>query len=125
MRFPLLVGLGLSTLILPFQAQITPIQHVVILIQENRTPDNLFGSNPSFEPGVDIAKSWNRNASPGLLTAPVRLLRSGILLTAATVGSQGTYHMALVVFHLSASRKKDQIHLWKRTYLPVQDGRGF
>jgi phospholipase C len=29
-------------------------QHIVIIDQENRTPDNLFGSNPTFEPGVDI-----------------------------------------------------------------------
>ena len=29
--------------------------HVIFVIQENRTPDNLFGSNPVFEPGVDIA----------------------------------------------------------------------
>ena len=32
-------------------------QHVVIVVQENRTPDNLFGSNPNFTPGVDIATS--------------------------------------------------------------------
>jgi phospholipase C len=32
-------------------------KHVVIVVQENRTPDNLFGSNPHFEPGVDIASS--------------------------------------------------------------------
>ena len=31
--------------------------HIVIVVQENRTLDNLFGSNPSFEPGVDIAVS--------------------------------------------------------------------
>ena len=31
-------------------------KHVVIIVQENRTPDNVFGSNPNFEPGVDIAK---------------------------------------------------------------------
>lgn len=31
--------------------------HVVIIDQENRTPDNLFGSNPNFEPGVDIKTS--------------------------------------------------------------------
>jgi phospholipase C len=30
---------------------------VIIIVQENRTPDNLFGSNPAFEPGVDIATS--------------------------------------------------------------------
>jgi len=29
--------------------------HIVVIVQENRTPDNLFGSNPAFEPGVDIA----------------------------------------------------------------------
>lgn len=32
-------------------------EHIVIVVQENRTPDNLFGSNPNFEPGVDIATS--------------------------------------------------------------------
>ncbi len=32
-------------------------KHIVIVFQENRTPDNLFGSNPTFEPGVDIASS--------------------------------------------------------------------
>jgi phospholipase C len=31
--------------------------HIVVIFQENRTPDNLFGSNPTFEPGVDIATS--------------------------------------------------------------------
>ncbi len=36
-------------------AQPAPFQHIILIIQENRTPDNLFGSNPSFEPGVDIA----------------------------------------------------------------------
>jgi phospholipase C len=39
-----------------------PRQHgsslnVVVIFQENRTPDNLFGSNPTFLPGVDIATS--------------------------------------------------------------------
>jgi len=29
--------------------------HIVIIVQENRSTDNLFGSNPTFEPGVDIA----------------------------------------------------------------------
>jgi phospholipase C len=31
--------------------------HIVIIFQENRTPDNLFGSNPTFEPGVDIVNT--------------------------------------------------------------------
>ena len=39
-------------------AQAAPtFKHIVIVVQENRTPDNLFGSNPNFEPGVDIASS--------------------------------------------------------------------
>ncbi len=33
------------------------VQNVVVIFQENRTPDNLFGSNPNFLPGVDIATS--------------------------------------------------------------------
>ena len=31
------------------------VQNVVVIFQENRSPDNLFGSNPNFLPGVDIA----------------------------------------------------------------------
>jgi len=38
------------------QAQTPPtFQHIIGIIQENRTPDNLFGSNPTFVPGVDLA----------------------------------------------------------------------
>jgi len=29
-------------------------KHIIIVVQENRTPDNLFGSNPTFELGVDL-----------------------------------------------------------------------
>jgi phospholipase C len=29
--------------------------HIIIVVQENRTPDNLFGANLSFESGVDLA----------------------------------------------------------------------
>jgi len=32
-------------------------QHIVVVFQENRTPDNIFGSNPTFEPGVDISNT--------------------------------------------------------------------
>jgi hypothetical protein len=31
------------------------IKHVIVVIQENRTTDNLFGSNPRFETGVNIS----------------------------------------------------------------------
>jgi Phosphoesterase family len=33
---------------------IPTFQHIIVIVQENRTPDNLFGSNPTFEPGVEI-----------------------------------------------------------------------
>ena len=36
---------------------VNQFNHIVIVVQENRTPDNMFGSNPNFEPGVDIATS--------------------------------------------------------------------
>ncbi len=38
-------------------AQAPKFSHIVMVVQENRTPDNLFGSNPKFEPGVDIGTS--------------------------------------------------------------------
>ena len=47
--------------------------HIIIVFQENRTPDNLFGSVPSvsacntddpFEPGVDIRNCVNHFGVP-------------------------------------------------------------
>jgi phospholipase C len=49
--FPLIFSVLVSAAL----AQSVPFKHVVIIFQENRTPDNLFGSSPNFEPGVDIA----------------------------------------------------------------------
>jgi phospholipase C len=55
--FPLLLA-PLLAAGLPCAARAAPtFSHIIIVFQENRTPDNLFGSNPSFEPGVDIASS--------------------------------------------------------------------
>ena len=45
----------------------TRFQHIVMVVQENRTPDNLFGSNPTFEPGVDI--SVTTRSRTGVLVA--------------------------------------------------------
>ena len=43
---------------LPCAARAAPtFSHIIIVLQENRTPDNIFGSNPYFERGVDIATS--------------------------------------------------------------------
>jgi phospholipase C len=39
-------------------AQTLPtFQHIIVIVQENRTPDNLFGGNTTFEPGVDLQQS--------------------------------------------------------------------
>jgi phospholipase C len=45
----------------------------VIVVQENRTPDNLFGSNPAFEPGVDIATEGVNSKGTTIPLAPVAL----------------------------------------------------
>jgi phospholipase C len=59
------VLLFLGVLLAAAQAAAQPVpkfKHIVIIVQENRTPDNLFGSNPTFEAGVDIASS-GKNSS--------------------------------------------------------------
>ena len=45
---------GLAASICSAATPARTFKHVVIILQENRTPDNVFGSNPNFEPGVDI-----------------------------------------------------------------------
>ena len=47
--------------------------HIIIVFQENRTPDNLFGSNPTFEPGVDIASTGLNLAGKSIPLTPVLL----------------------------------------------------
>ena len=49
------------------------VQNVVIIFQENRTPDNLFGSNPTFLPGVDIATSGVNSLGQTIPLTPVPL----------------------------------------------------
>jgi phospholipase C len=49
------------------------VQNVVIIFQENRTPDNLFGSNPNFLPGVDIATSGVNSHGQQIPLTPVPL----------------------------------------------------
>jgi phospholipase C len=51
------VLLVLLVALLPGIARAVNFRHIVIIVQENRTPDNIFGSLPNFEPGVDIAAS--------------------------------------------------------------------
>lgn len=50
---PCLLALGVAA---PSLAANRQFKHVIIVVQENRSTDNLFGSNPKFEPGVDVAK---------------------------------------------------------------------
>jgi phospholipase C len=56
----------------PVAAQ-THFSHVIFIIQENRTPDNLFGSNPTFEPGVDLATSGLNTSNQTIPLTPVAL----------------------------------------------------
>ena len=49
------------------------VQNVVVIVQENRTPDNLFGSNPNFLPGVDIATSGMNSQGQQIPLTPVPL----------------------------------------------------
>jgi phospholipase C len=49
------------------------IQNVVIIFQENRTPDNLFGSNPNSLPGADIATSGLNSQGQTINLTPVPL----------------------------------------------------
>jgi phospholipase C len=58
----------------PFVARAAPVfKHVVIIFQENRTPDNLFGSNPTFEPGVDIATTGKTSLGATVTLQPVSI----------------------------------------------------
>jgi phospholipase C len=55
--FILLASLGATVALAQAPDDHQRVQNVVVIFQENRTPDNLFGSNPNFLPGVDIATS--------------------------------------------------------------------
>jgi len=74
------------------QTSVPPFKHVVIIFQENRTPDNLFGSAPAqahctsenpFEPGVDIVDGGPNRWSP---------TGSSCSVTAPNLASGGSYH---------------------------------
>jgi phospholipase C len=47
--------------------------NVVVIFQENRSTDNLFGSNPYFLPGVDIATSGTNSQGQQVPLTPVPL----------------------------------------------------
>ena len=54
---------------LPAQAlaNIPQVKHVVIIVQENRTPDNIFHGLDKYLPGVDIANSGDNSTNNAVL----------------------------------------------------------
>jgi len=46
------------------QTYITPIQHVIVIVQENRTPDNLFNDPKLIAHGADIQEAADAHATP-------------------------------------------------------------
>jgi len=62
MKYAATVALWLFGFVLSAFASPPHFEHIVIVIQENRTPDNLFGGNPSFEAGVNISTGQNAQA---------------------------------------------------------------
>jgi len=58
----LLLLTSLGAIVAHAQTYNTPIQHVIVIIQENRTPDNLFGAQTNgkfLEPGVNLVVNGN------------------------------------------------------------------
>jgi phospholipase C len=65
---------ALGIAVMPAAARAAVVfKHVIIVVQENRTPDNLFGARPDFEPGVDIATSGVNSAGQTIKLTPVAL----------------------------------------------------
>ncbi len=57
------------------KADIPQIKHVVIVFQENRTPDNLFGAFASKLPGADLANAGFNSKGQRIPLVPVPLAR--------------------------------------------------
>jgi phospholipase C len=72
MKFSLIVLFFVSLAFRVANAQ-GQFSHVIMVIQENRTPDNLFGSNPTFEPGVDLATYGINSSGQTIPLAPASL----------------------------------------------------
>ncbi len=68
-------GCGGSAKSLPPVSQ--PIQHVVVIFQENRTPDNLFHDPVLIARGADIASSGVNSQGQTILLSPVDLGTTG------------------------------------------------
>jgi phospholipase C len=73
----LLLIFALAATLAYAQVQLPHFDNIIIVFQENRTPDNLFGSSTvsppcgnedAFEPGVDIQNCYYVNGNPTYLT---------------------------------------------------------
>jgi hypothetical protein len=64
MKFIRYVALSCCLVAIFAVAQQGTFQHIVIVVQENRTPDNLFASNPTFEAGVNLQSAPDGQAQP-------------------------------------------------------------
>ena len=75
LRRLLLLPVTLSAALGVAQTPNTPFQHVIVVVQENRTPDNLFGSSPTFEPGVNVS-AYGLEAGSRRETSAARNIRT-------------------------------------------------
>jgi phospholipase C len=57
-------------------ADIPQVQHVVVIFQENRTPDNLFHGLQAYMPAADIANSGVNSTGQTITLSPVPLANS-------------------------------------------------
>lgn len=73
MRAQFFLSISLLSMI-SFPANAQRFKHVVVIIQENRTPDNLFGSNPTFEKGVDLSTTGVNSNNEIIPLTPVNLV---------------------------------------------------
>jgi phospholipase C len=79
-------------LCVPLAAHAAPsFKHIVIIFQENRTPDNLFGSNPTFEPGVDLATTGKTTRGATVTLQPVTI--------ASCYGVAHDHHAFVQMYH--------------------------
>jgi phospholipase C len=85
------LGLGLAVgFFAPAKAGIPQIEHVVIIVQENRTPDNLFHGLDQYLPQADIANSGINSKGQVVKLLPISL-RTGFDLDHSHLAFTTTY----------------------------------
>ena len=67
------VAMILLVVVIPAQAKVLKVQHVVIVFQENRTPDNLFHGLKKVLPEADIADSGRDSKGEEIALTPIAL----------------------------------------------------